>query len=167
MEDLLDTWLSLNEYSNKYQVSLSTLRRRIKSDRVEFEFRYGKYFLKDVSLQGPTPRSSPNTQQPSVLKPKNTEELTNQTAVVQQEAILSQADLSAYSFFNVDKNGASMTTEADQALTSHSGRESQIDLQLSPLQADYELIIQKQKTQIVRLQAELADLKTLVMVLEK
>ncbi len=41
------TWLSLTDYSTKYRVSVSTLRRRIKSNDVPFEFRDGKYLLKD------------------------------------------------------------------------------------------------------------------------
>lgn len=43
-------WLSLAEYSNKYNVSISTLRRRIRSGQLSFNIRFGKYFLKDQSL---------------------------------------------------------------------------------------------------------------------
>lgn len=173
MEDLLDTWLSLNEYSNKYQVSLSTLRRRIKSDRVKFSFRHGKYFLKDVSLQDCNSISSPHTQKPSALKPKGREVLINKAFAVQQKEVLSQSDLSAYSFFNIDKNLAETNTDSQtntdshSVLTSHKSVEPDQNLQLPPLQTDYELIIKTQKAQIIKLQTELADLETLVMVLEK
>lgn len=40
-------WLPLNEYSAKYKISLSTLRRRIKSKEVESRFEAGKYWLSD------------------------------------------------------------------------------------------------------------------------
>ena len=43
-----DTGLSLNEYSNKYHISISTLRRRIRSGRIRFYLKAGKYFLRDV-----------------------------------------------------------------------------------------------------------------------
>jgi len=36
------------EYSAKYRVSISTLRRRIKTGELEFQFTDGKYLLKDV-----------------------------------------------------------------------------------------------------------------------
>lgn len=41
------SWLSLTDYSTKYRVSVSTLRRRIKSNEMAFKFKNGKYFLKD------------------------------------------------------------------------------------------------------------------------
>lgn len=40
-------WLSLANYSSKYDVSISTLRRRIKTSAVEFKLHDGKYFLLD------------------------------------------------------------------------------------------------------------------------
>jgi len=42
-----DNWISLTEYSVKYQVSVSTLRRYIKENRVEFQKVKGKYFISD------------------------------------------------------------------------------------------------------------------------
>ena len=41
--------LSLTEYSNKYRVSISTLRRKIKSGKISFNLKSGKYFLADQS----------------------------------------------------------------------------------------------------------------------
>ena len=43
-------WLSLTEYSSKYNVSISTLRRRIRSGQLSFNISFGKYFLKDQNL---------------------------------------------------------------------------------------------------------------------
>jgi len=40
-------WLPLNDYSAKYRISLSTLRRRIQSDEADFRFEGGKYWLAD------------------------------------------------------------------------------------------------------------------------
>ena len=42
--------LSLTEYSNKYHVSVSTLRRNIRAGKLPFSLKQGKYFLKDQSL---------------------------------------------------------------------------------------------------------------------
>lgn len=43
----VENWLALNEYANKYQVSISTLRRRIKSNKIKYKLDDGKYFLED------------------------------------------------------------------------------------------------------------------------
>jgi hypothetical protein len=44
-------WLTLMDYSAKYRVSLSTLRRRIKAGEIEHKFADGKYLIKEGSLQ--------------------------------------------------------------------------------------------------------------------
>ena len=38
-------WLTLQEYSNKYKVSISTLRRKIKARDIEYTFKNGRYLL--------------------------------------------------------------------------------------------------------------------------
>lgn len=48
-------WLPITEYAGKYRVSISTLRRRIKSGEVEYSFQEGKYLLRD----GP-PKAAPH-----------------------------------------------------------------------------------------------------------
>jgi hypothetical protein len=40
-------WLSLTEYSNKHKVSISTLRRKIKSTEIEFRLDEGRYMILD------------------------------------------------------------------------------------------------------------------------
>ena len=40
-------WLSLTEYSSKYQISISTLRRKIRAGKIPVNIQLGKYFLKD------------------------------------------------------------------------------------------------------------------------
>ena len=40
-------WLTIQEYSNKHRVSISTLRRRIKSKSIEYSFKDGKYLIRD------------------------------------------------------------------------------------------------------------------------
>lgn len=43
----MDTWLPLTDYSAKYKISVSTLRRRIKADDIKYQFQDGKYFIYD------------------------------------------------------------------------------------------------------------------------
>lgn len=44
-------WLSLTEYSNKHKVSISTLRRKIKSTEIEFRLDEGRYMIFDSDEQ--------------------------------------------------------------------------------------------------------------------
>lgn len=46
----LGHWLALSDYSTKYRVSVSTLRRRIKAEDINFQLREGKYFLIDEPM---------------------------------------------------------------------------------------------------------------------
>lgn len=43
----VEAWLALNDYANKHQVSISTLRRRIKSNKIKYKLDDGKYFIED------------------------------------------------------------------------------------------------------------------------
>ena len=42
-----ESWLPLTEYSSKYRVSISTLRRRIKAEDIKFQFEEGRYLIFD------------------------------------------------------------------------------------------------------------------------
>lgn len=57
----IESWLPITEYSGKYRVSVSTLRRRIKSGEIEYSFKEGKYLLRDspqVVKEQPLPNAS-------------------------------------------------------------------------------------------------------------
>jgi len=43
-------YLPLTEYSSKYKVSISTLRRKIKAEDIRFVFEDGKYLIEDGPL---------------------------------------------------------------------------------------------------------------------
>ena len=43
----MSQWIALNDYANKHRLSISTLRRRIKSHKIEFKLDDGKYFIMD------------------------------------------------------------------------------------------------------------------------
>ena len=122
-------WLSLMEYSAKYRVSLSTLRRRIKGGEIEHKLSDGKYLLKDGPLQlvqagseaiAPPPKVSPQNQ--PAAGPDNARE-------------------------------ANQFWQATQSL-------------LNEIKKAYSLILQEKEEQILQLKEEVADLKTLVRVLE-
>ena len=43
----MSRWLTLQEYSSKYKISISTLRRRIKGEEIKYNLESGRYFLQD------------------------------------------------------------------------------------------------------------------------
>jgi hypothetical protein len=43
----MDTWIDLTEFSTKYGVSTSTLRRRIRAKTIAYKLEKGKYLLSD------------------------------------------------------------------------------------------------------------------------
>ena len=47
----METWLALTDYSSKYKISVSTLRRRIKADDIKHHFQDGKYFIFDEPVK--------------------------------------------------------------------------------------------------------------------
>lgn len=42
----MSSWLTLQEYSNRQKISISTLRRKIKGREIEYTFKDGRYLLK-------------------------------------------------------------------------------------------------------------------------
>ena len=43
----MSKWIALQDYSNKYRISISTLRRRIKNKEIKFLLENGRYLLLD------------------------------------------------------------------------------------------------------------------------
>ena len=57
-EHIENSWLPLADYSMKYKVSISTLRRRIKTEDIQYKFDDGKYLILDEPVA-----ASPNNVQ--------------------------------------------------------------------------------------------------------
>jgi hypothetical protein len=119
-------WLPLMEYSSKFRVSLSTLRRRIKAGEIEYKFADGKYLLRDGPL-----------------------------TVVQHESETIAPPSSASS----QTLKLQPAPEHDQYWMATQGL-------LNEIKKAYSLILQEKEEQILQLKEEVADLKTLVRVLE-
>jgi hypothetical protein len=115
------------EYSNKYRVSLSTLRRRIKAGEIEYKFSDGKYLIKD----GPLQLSS-----------------TLEAVAPPSQSVSPQV-----------QSSKEPEVEHDQFWRTTQGL-------LNEIKKAYSLILQEKEEQILQLKEEVADLKTLVRVLE-
>lgn len=120
------------DYSAKYRVSLSTLRRRIKTGDIEHKFTDGKYLLKDGPLQVTT-SGTETIAPPSPVK----SQVQSQTSVTS----------------NVTATGQDQFWQTTQNL-------------LGEIKKAYSLVLQEKEEQILQLKEEVADLKTLVRVLE-
>ncbi len=131
-------WLPLTEYSSKYQVSISTLRRRIKADDIKYQFSDGRYLILDQPHEHrPSPAS------PSLKKPP----------VEQSPVRASTTDLDHVAI------QAAKNTQDEPILTA-------ANRLLSELKKAYTQILQEKEEQIMHLKEEQADLKTLIRVLE-
>lgn len=111
-------WLPLIEYSNKHQISISTLRRRIKDNSIAYKLEDGKYFIVDDSVEKATRGRKP--------------------------IIINQ------------------TIPASQPQESAAGKNEILE----ELKKAYLASLQSKEEQIFQLKEEVADLKTLVRVLE-
>ncbi len=47
----MSSWVPLNDYATNHQISVSTLRRRIKSNKIQFKLEEGKYFILEDGQQ--------------------------------------------------------------------------------------------------------------------
>ena len=139
-------YLPLTEYSSKHKVSISTLRRRIKTNDIQFRFDQGKYFILDQTTESVSPRPSlkdanHKLQSPSLAMPSHKKE--EHFVVKSEKDFLTSAPV---------KNDEPILTAANKLLTE--------------LKKAYTQILQEKEEQILHLKEEVTDLKTLVRVLE-
>lgn len=137
-----NSWLPLAEYSMKHQVSISTLRRRIKSDEVKFRFDDGKYLILD---EDPTKVAFAEEHRPSLKSEvqKNSAQATqDREAVVDRQTNIGQPQ------------------DASESVISAANR------LLLDLKKAYTQVLQEKEEQILSLREETMDLKTLIKVLE-
>lgn len=142
---MMNDWLPLTEYSSKYQVSISTLRRRIKSENIKYQFSDGRYLIFD---QPQDHRPSQASMKPETeIAPPGKREMAPNFKV-------GAVSLETRNHFE-PKN-----TEADEPILTAANR------LLTELKKAYTQILQEKEEQILHLKEEVSDLKTLVRVLE-
>lgn len=139
-------WLPLAEYSMKHKVSISTLRRRIKAEDIQYRLDDGKYFIFDTDPTATTTTTivedktfSTEAHRPSLKSDSSAAEFAKQ----------GRADQRAE---DSNAQGESVITAANRLLTD--------------LKKAYTQVLQEKEEQIVSLKEEISDLRTLVRVLE-
>ncbi|MCM2352708.1 MAG: hypothetical protein NDI63_03755 [Pseudobdellovibrio sp.] len=129
-------WLPLAEYSMKHKVSISTLRRRIKAEDIQYRLEDGKYFIFDTD--------------PTATTTTVENRISNPTAEAHRPSL--KSDSSAVMEASQKAEGESVITAANRLLTD--------------LKKAYTQVLQEKEEQIVSLKEEITDLRTLVRVLE-
>lgn len=129
-------WLPLAEYSMKHKVSISTLRRRIKAEDIQYRLDDGKYFIFDTD---PTATTTTNVEDRTFSSEAHRPSLKSDSSAAE---IAKQENA----------QGESVITAANRLLTD--------------LKKAYTQVLQEKEEQIVSLKEEISDLRTLVRVLE-
>jgi hypothetical protein len=146
----MTTWLSLVDYSNKYKVSISTLRRKIKIEDIPFRLDSGKYYIIDEPMMAMAASSGSQLELEKPAAPDKT--LAPATLTTSKREIeipeLDAATVRA----PMHEGGESVLVAANRLL--------------DEIKKAYTLILQEKDEQIRQLRGEITDLKTLVRVLE-
>jgi len=147
-------WLPLAEYSMKHKVSISTLRRRIKAEDIQYRLDDGKYLIYDGS----------ETHRPSL----KSEQLEPSFSSHPQTSLLNQVGLNTSQIDYLSQNTV-YKSEQKPAQEKPAEAESVITAAnrlLSDLKKAYTQVLQEKEEQIIGLKEEISDLRTLVKVLE-
>ncbi len=172
-------WLTLSDYSSKYRTSVSTLRRRIKKDEIQYVFDNGKYFIPDMSLHSVASSKKTFSHAPpkkSVDKPSGQNYSENDFLGFEESLDLDfDLELKKDKAFESEINFLGTDKSPPQFTRSQSSAESiQIQNILSPLldqmnkelKKAYSATLQEKEEQIIILKEQVADLKTLINFLE-
>ncbi|MDZ4084741.1 MAG: hypothetical protein U1E10_17495 [Bdellovibrionales bacterium] len=148
----MEKWLLLTDYASKYRISVSTLRRRIKAGAQAHRFEAGRYYLPDQyePIADVTPPMNQTVNQPM-----------EQVAPRQSNSLMQSVSASANS-----ATTAIPTAVLAAPLTSDEPLITTTSKLLNELKQAYTLILHEKEEQIIYLKEEIADLKTLVRVLE-
>ena len=160
---MVTPWLPLTEYSTKYKVSVSTLRRRIKAEDIRFRFEDGKYLIFDEALTTGLPQ---RVHRPSLKSDEATPDTLPKAPT--RENIPSPRDPEPTRLTEQERS------EIEAHLMNRSnvkdGKDEPILLAanklLNELKRAYSQILHEKEEQILQLKQEAVDLKTLVRVLE-
>lgn len=178
-------YLPLTEYSTKYKVSISTLRRRIKADEIKYVFEEGKYMILDngAALKGgpELDSESRNVHRPSqksekteaaLVKPRKTSPAPSPKEPSADSASPFQKGSNAFAKVGSFGQSAEVTTEWNEEFKQFDARDRQEPILtaanrlLTELKKAYAQVLQEKEEQILLLREEVSDLKTLVRALD-
>lgn len=162
----MDNYLPLTEYSNKYKVSISTLRRRIKANDIQYRLEYGKYFIFDDNLQRPSQDSVGSSSQQSTKLNVNASVKSNAKMTSEKGPFHIQEEKETEEKKEKQDALNSFSAESLKSIVQEESVLTTANKLLTELKKAYTQILQEKEEQILNLKEELSDLKTLVRVLE-
>lgn len=143
-------WLQLTDYSTKYEVSISTLRRRIKEESIDYKLDSGKYFLLD----------EPPTKKQRGRRPGEKADFFPEGSQIGSAVYFDSEELAPV-LATYQGNGADAAeTRKSENIFSAANK------LLEELKKAYSQILQEKEEQILQFKEEIADLRTLAQVLE-
>lgn len=145
----MDYQLSLTEYSAKYKVSVSTLRRRIKKDEVAFIKNDGKYLLPDIAYDNLLNASSQNIAPPQ--RKLSINEVDSGEIIVPPLKDDNESEFLSKALDNVDDYPIEKEVKTNN---------------LTEIKRAYSLILNEKEEQILQLRQHIVDLQTLNRTLE-
>ncbi|PIU00516.1 MAG: hypothetical protein COT74_03985 [Bdellovibrionales bacterium CG10_big_fil_rev_8_21_14_0_10_45_34] len=171
-------WLGLVEYSNKYGVSVSTLRRRIRSNTLKCKSDSGRYLVPDIPFKDVIQLSAEKeSDQPkkrakrgrTPLKPSNGLAMLNFDGSLAEETFESVSEQVAGGYagralptFAVETKPQNTSASKMKAISGNHLTEKLFE----EVRAAYGTILKEKEEQIFMLREEIVDLKTLIRVLE-
>ena len=180
-------WITLNEYSLKHGVSISTLRRRIKSGSVNFKTVQNKYYLEDFQQAG---LISPTTQ--NFVKPPLREQLASSSkGVVPEDSMQKNVDVKMSFVIQKLENlqftlENALAREKDNLMSVFTDRMEDMRLffdgvfvnkienlegattnQLEEFRKFFEAMLKAKDDEILALKSEISNLQTLTQILEQ
>ncbi len=152
-------YLPLTEYSSKHQVSVSTLRRRIKAEDIQYMFEDGRYLILDEPMSTHQRLHRPSPSQTSDDSLVGASSLPSEP-IAEPINVGSQVVKPSLEYSRPQINTPPFQNQIEEPILAAANR------LLTELKRAYTLILQEKEEQILNLKDEAADLKTLVRVLE-
>lgn len=146
------TWIQLTDYSTKYEVSISTLRRRIKEESISYRVESGKYYILDEA-----PSRKQRGRKPAEERKI---EIFSQGGAIGSAVYFDQDEMTPVV--------GSETSALEEDISKKTGEPifSAANRLLEEIKRAYSQVLLEKEEQILQLKEEIADLRTLAQVLE-
>lgn len=151
-EKKMEYALSLTEYSTKYDVSVSTLRRKIKKSAILNKMIEGKYFLPDLEYRKLSQQNTPPHKSKVDTAPP--QELESKKPVVKEYEGEDLEPLLEVKFVEKVESSPPVKVEKKE------------EESVSELKEAFRMVLSEKENQITTLKSYIADLQTLNRVLE-
>jgi hypothetical protein len=158
-----DQWLILTDFASKYKISVSTLRRRIKTNQIKHKFEGGRYMLADeapIEVMHGSGGVGTLGSSSGMMQHEHRVHVPHFAPIMNQAAPISATPQSIAAEGKLKEFGEQGGEQAEGPILATATR------LLNELKRAYSNILQEKEEQLLHLREEVVDLKTLVRVLE-